>query len=405
MFLVFCLDDERACEILSEPEGEGRDFTPGYLKGKDSAGNTATSAGSVGEALSFEPGALARLDKKVWVGNSQTLRAHMGDNQLCVALENHPQDGRLKICEDGVFPTVTQRFGSGGGNTHYVLAERKQCAAVTEDVVGTVTATDYKGVAVYFEPQIMKLREGKPGGGKGPLIQNNISATLSCSNEQTLFAPDSKNQVGTAIAIQGNVVGRKNENGPGGIGFREDKAYTVNTVDNGGAVCYQETVGALCASDFKGIRNQDVGEDKAVVETFGNNGYGKWNGEPAALKASGGDFPGGENMVVENQYAVRRLTPLECLRLQGLPDGHLDNIHISEPTAEQIEYWRSAWAELGKTKTEKQIRKWLSDPYGDGHAYRAIGNSLAVPCALWVLHGIVELHDKHNTDKGFTNIG
>jgi len=164
----------------------------------------------------------------------------------------------------------------------------------------------------------------------------------------------------------------------------------VNTVDKGGAVCYQETVGALCASDFKGIRSQDIGENKAIVETFGNNGYGKWNSEVAPVKASGGDYPGGENLAVENSYAVRRLTPLECLRLQGFEDDHLDNIHIENPTAEQIEYWRSAFAELGKKKTDSQIKKFLWNPYSDSNAYKAIGNALAVPVALFVFRGIAE---------------
>jgi DNA (cytosine-5)-methyltransferase 1 len=281
---------------------------------------------------------------------------------------------------------VSTKFGTGGNNCHFVLDERKQCAPLTENIAGSLTATgysglDYKGAAVYFEPQTMKLREGQSGsGGRGPLIQNNKSATLSTSNEQTLFQP--------TYAIQGNLLNRKDGSGPAGIGFREDAAYTVNTVDNGGAVAYQKTVGALCSSDYKGIRNQDIGDGKAIIDTFGNNGYGKWNGESAALKASGGDMPGSENVAVKNRYAVRRLTVLECLRLQGFPDFWLDNIHISEPTAEQIEYWRGAFAELGKKKTDSQIKKFLANPYTDSNAYRAIGNSLAVPCALFVMRGI-----------------
>ena len=39
------------------------------------------------------------------------------------------------------------------------------------------------------EPKTLKIRCGKPGGGKGPLIQDNMSATLSCNNDQTLFEP------------------------------------------------------------------------------------------------------------------------------------------------------------------------------------------------------------------------
>jgi DNA (cytosine-5)-methyltransferase 1 len=422
MYLVVDFADERAAQILSEPKGEGRDFTPLYLKGQGSAGSLAESLGSV----SFEPGILSRLGRDALSEQARTLRSHMGDNQLCVAapvdmrnavrsgndncgvgvgeigqpefkvtaeqvhsviISNHANDCRYTECKTHT-GTVNARAGLGGGNVDLcvevkpiILAERKPCAPVTTDYVGALVSSDSKG---------------------SPVL------------------------VTDTYALQGNLIGRSDENGPCGKGFKPEQSYTVNTVDKGGAVAlcyqetvsalttelahntgnqgqqggqlvventpvlYQETVGSLCASDWRGIRNQDIGDDKAIVETFGNNGFGKWNEEPATLKANGGDFPGSENVVVENRYAVRRLTPLECLRLQGFPDYWLDDIHIKKPTAEDIEYWRSAWAELGKKKSDNQIIKWLKNCYSDGNAYKAIGNSLAVPCALWVLRGIVE---------------
>jgi len=38
-------------------------------------------------------------------------------------------------------------------------------------------------------PKTLKIRCGKAGGGKGSLIQENKSATLSCNNDQTVFQP------------------------------------------------------------------------------------------------------------------------------------------------------------------------------------------------------------------------
>jgi len=417
MFLVVDFAGERAAEILSEQEGEGRNFTPSYSAGKISAGSPPLGFGGV---TCFEPGSLKRLGKAAWSEQARTIRSDCGDNaqavaypldlrnavrvggnqgtgvggenapsyaitaeyQHGVAYANHSNDSRYTECKDGVFPAITKRFGDGGNNTHFVLDERKQAAPVTEDYVGALTASDYKGAAVYFEPMTMKVRCGCEGGGKGALIQSDKSGTLSTLNEQTLFQP--------TYAIQGNLLGRSEGNGPAGIGYREDTAYTINTVDKGGAVAYQETVGALCSSDFRGLNNQGIGDNKAIVETFGNNGHGKWSGEPATLKAQGGDYLGGENMVVENHYAVRRLTPLECLRLQGFPDFWLDNLDIQNPTEEEIDFWRKAWAELGKKKTDNQIKKFLAAPYSDSNAYKAVGNSLAVPCAIWVLRGIVD---------------
>ena len=72
-----------------------------------------------------------------------------------VALENHPLDSRVKLAEDGNVQTLTSRMGTGGNNV----------------------------------PLVMKIRSGCDGSGKGALIQENKSATLSCNNDQTLFEP------------------------------------------------------------------------------------------------------------------------------------------------------------------------------------------------------------------------
>jgi DNA (cytosine-5)-methyltransferase 1 len=327
----------------------------------------------------------------------------MGDNRLAVAIENHPADSRVRVAEDGIVQTLSGQMGTGGGNVPLVMNERQQALTVGEDTANTLTGTDHKGTQCVFEPRAYgicsyhshSMTSANPDSG---VYEADTSRTLDTS------VPDpNKNAGGMAVvALEGNLTRPSHR----GAGFREGCSYTLNTVENH-AVCYQETVGALCASDFKGIRNQDIGEDKAIVETtgqtacFGNNGHGRWNAEPAMLKASGGDFPGGENLAVEGReaaparYAVRRLTPTECLRLQGLPDGHLSGVHIAEPTEADIDYWYEAWEEnrkaLGKTtkpRSRNQVAKWLKDPYSDSAAYRAIGNSLAVPCAMFVLGGI-----------------
>ena len=63
------------------------------------------------------------------------------------------------------------------------------------------------------------------------------------------------------------------------------------------------------------------------------------------------------------QYVVRRITPLECCRLQGFPDDHL---------------------EIGDWKDQKgKIRKTT-----DAQKYMALGNSMAVPCMSWIARRI-----------------
>ena len=92
---------------------------------------------------------------------SPTLRA--GTVPAAVALENHPTDSRVKVSEDNMVQTLTSRMGTGGGNVPLVMD----------------AAT----------PKTLKIRAGGGNGGKGALIQDNKSATLSCNNDQTVFVP------------------------------------------------------------------------------------------------------------------------------------------------------------------------------------------------------------------------
>jgi DNA (cytosine-5)-methyltransferase 1 len=122
---------------------------------------------------------------------------------------------------------------------------------------------------------VVRMREGKPGGGKGPLMSEDRSLTLATANDQTLFV------------------------------------FYGNRVDD--------------------VRIQD----------------GKINTLQARMGTGGNNMP----MVATTQ--VRRLTPLECERLQGFPDG---------------------W-------TEGQ---------SDTHRYKQMGNAVAVPVVEWIISGIVD---------------
>jgi DNA (cytosine-5)-methyltransferase 1 len=88
--------------------------------------------------------------------------------------------------------------------------------------------------------------------------------------------------------------------------------------------------------------------------------------ETGELAATFGRNSGGTNTAgpkVMQNMAVRRLTPTECERLQGFPDG-FTNIP-----------WRK------------------KDTSPDGPRYKALGNSMAVPCMQWIGDGI-DLVDK-----------
>ena len=98
-----------------------------------------------------------------------------------------------------------------------------------------------------------------------------------------------------------------------------------------------------------------------------------WGGVSATLDASYYKGPGARNgkerefLAVETnqpqrKYIVRRLTPLECLRLQGYPDTYLDGVDGS-----------------------------------DSAKYKALGNSLAIPCAFDVMNRIARFVESEDT--------
>lgn len=97
------------------------------------------------------------------------------------------------------------------------------------------------------------------------------------------------------------------------------------------------------------------------------------------------------------KYIVRRLTPTECARLQGFADdwGHPDK--KEDMTDEEYLFWlevRNTHARINEKKekeyTKKQMLRWYDKLHSDSAEYRMWGNGIALPCAWFVMRGIVE---------------
>ncbi len=102
---------------------------------------------------------------------------------------------------------------------------------------------------------------------------------------------------------------------------------------------------------------------------------------------------------------VRRLTPLECARLQGFPDWWTDGLTDSEPSDEEVQKWQGIFDEYcditgKKRKTASQIRKWLMTEPTDAAKYKMWGNGVALPCVVFVLAGIVWEVNSANKQTG-----
>lgn len=116
-------------------------------------------------------------------------------------------------------------------------------------------------------------------------------------------------------------------------------------------------------------------------------------------------FGGGcEALIAEKRrrYIVRRLTPLECSRLQGFPDGYADTSVLEDMTEEEIQFWedvRKTYAEvMGKTykpcKDKQALLKWYNGLHTDSSEYKMWGNGMCYYNMYHVIQGIVN-HEKN----------
>lgn len=227
--------------------------------------------------------------------------------------------------------------------------------------------SEKESLAVLFAP---RMRGGKTGGGKDPLIQTDISGRPGCNNDHKIFKP---------IAYGFNAIHTKRKNRTGRYGYETEVAKTLDTsgicpTRNQGGIAIVDTVVSASKSDFfcKGTNNLT-----------------------GPLLASDFTDPPIVTAPQPSAYRVHRLTPTECVRLQGFPDDWTQDLAISDPTDSQLDYWWQVWASwakaggLKKTKTRNQVRSWLTNPGTDRALYKLWGNGIALPCAKLVLSQIV----------------
>ena len=380
--------------------------------------------------------------------NAPTLRAGVTPG-VVYGIENHPADSRVNLDESGKVQTLTSRMGTGGGNVPMVMEPKafewhNQDTRIRGPIDTACTLSTNAGGReghLVMEPKLFEFH-GQDVRLKGPL---DVAPTAQAGyGEGGSTKPLVVEEV-PVICLQGNGIDRADTAGCNGKGWKEDTAYTLNTIDrpavaygldrasfnqgqnakfdflvteehqptltargpgavaqpiynaskasffmrateNGTAdtlvatdykdpqlVAYQDTVGSLCASDYKGIRNQDIGEGKAIVQ----------------------EMPHGTR-----HYIVRRLTPTECARLQGFADRWGDIEALDRLSAKDYQFWkevRNTHAAINGKKVQdynvKQMLAWYNKLQTDSSEYKMWGNGIALPTALYVLQGLADALD------------
>lgn len=269
----------------------------------------------------------------------------------------------------------------GGDTAHERLFERKSVSGdleprgeagerpagnaesgVNPAVARSLTARAY-GICSYASNSMMS---GNPHSG---IYEADTSRTLDGNGGNPAC-----NQGGIAVvsyALQGSMIGRADKNGPQGDGVNEDVSFTLNTVDRHAvASCAGFKLGAATSAHSVGyeveksptITAMSGGNKPAVLNqvplTYQMNGFGDYRAAEVASSCKQRDFKGSTDLAITSMV-VRRLTPLECERLQGFPDGWTDIGDYTDSTGK-------------KRKTSDSAR------------YKALGNSIALPFWRWM---------------------
>lgn len=294
-------DPRRAAEVLFEPES---------LRGNPPKSRASGQATTRGSASSVDSNGIQRtvgtLCADTHPGAYSGQDAYSG-RLVPVMYENHPNDSRITGPVD-VSPTVAARWGTGGGNTPLVQRtfRKSRRAQSTED----------------FETW----------------VPDDVTNTLNCFDVGDVRSTD--------LVVQPTV-----------YSVREDaKANTFSATESEVANCIQSTQPATTS-------HHAINYVVQPAHTFKIRGLGHYtgtNGGIAKPGTGGSGYMGQDEKAYtvacsQDQHlmqgmAVRRLTPTECERLQGFPDGWTD-ILPNTP---------------------------------DGPRYKAIGNSMAVPVMRWI---------------------
>lgn len=311
-------------------------------------------------AYTLEPGIAAREGGHIYEGVSGTLRAKAGDNQMAVAY--------------GIQGSMIGRADHNG----------PQGDGINEDVSFTLNTTDSHAVAYNIGSYHSNAwKSDNPHSG---VYEADKSKTLDAIN----CGYPGCNQGGTAVVqpMCGGFCPETGGNDPSrSIAFQEELSPTLRTGAPPAVCCCEtfhcttedEIAQPLKARDYKDPLVIAYEEDPMAHGVDCRNAT-EYEEQTGALQSSACHNMNSNN-VVRVRYIVRRLSPLECERLQGFPEN---------------------WTNIGEWVDSKG--KKHKD--ADSPRYKALGNSIALPPWKWVLKRLCACYERDATMASlFSGIG
>lgn len=270
IYLVADLTGRRAGAVLFERAGLFRDPSESGAEGQGASANAQGSIRATDrEGRTFiidNIGGQSEYGKESPVNG--TLRAG-AQGAISYAVENHPNDSRVKIDESGTCQTLTSRMGTGGGNVPMVMeafcksgrGKFKGDAETWKDgIIANTLNTFDTGESRANELIVEEV----------PALTSSKASFFMRTEEElasTLVATDYKDPQMVCYCLQGNGIDRADTAGCNGKGWREDASYTLNTIDRP-AVAY--------SINHQGGNTEQIIEEKtgtvtAAVNSSGNN--------------------------------------------------------------------------------------------------------------------------------------
>ena len=329
------------------------------------------------------------------VSKTITSAATDSDHIPCILCYDFSEERRRNVQEyDGISPCLTARCGTGGNNTPVVCydargnGDGKVVPTITGDhnnrltdytalvcekfaenssgdgISGTIDASYYKGIGsregkerefvvcetLGFNPLngAKAASNAEVENGSPTLRSSSPTACVICFS-QDAYDKYEETEHGATLRASGGIYGGGSENlvcagfsaqssAEAGLTFNENLSPTLQVGKCAAVVTEHHTHDFLVR-----MREGKDGGGKGALVQEDKSGTIACNNDKVLFQHT------------QTQYVVRRLTPLECCRLQGMPDG------------------------------------WCADvPHSDAQEYRMWGNGMALPNALYIMEGLVE---------------
>ena len=276
------------------------------------------------------------------------------------------------------------------------------------------SSNPYSGIYRADTARTLDINGGSPACNQGGmLVLFDNHSQDSRYNGPLKLSPSLNTQLGTGgnnaplVCLQGSLIG----SGQGGTGVSTDVSFTL----------LSGVVHDVCVPDTKTYclagkpRHTSASADVAMTLAAAD-----WKDPPAVYLMSklhhfthatpnqadtlvATDYK--SPPVVNADWRVRMIMPVECARLQGFPDWWTDGLTDSEPSDAEVRKWQGIFDEYcdingKKRKTASQVRKWLMTEPTDAAKYKMWGNGVALPCVVFVLAGIVWAVNNANKQAG-----